>query len=174
MDLQKVKSLLLFLVLTGLFFYFGHSVARESDSAVVQSEQSMRFLDAIAVLDSIQFDFDFINSLGDTAIKTEVYVPPVPPSDSKGRDNPFMRSDSSPFFSGSSGISTGADVFNASEDVRERVFELPSTSIVQQPLSGAVPPQDPSPVFSEDSTPERQEDRPVSPPTPSSSATLTR
>ena len=174
MDLQKVKSLLLFLVLTALFFYFGHAVARESESAVVQSEQSMRFLDAIAVLDSIQFDFDFINSLSDTAIKTEVYVPPLSPSDLEGRDNPFMRSNSSVFFSGLPGVSASADVFDDSGVVREEVFAPPAASVVQQPLSGVVPPQDSGSVSSEDLVPERQEDLPVSPPTPSSSATLTR
>ena len=174
MDSQKIKSLFLFLVLTALFFYFGHAIAREPGSSVVQSEQSTRFLDVIAVLDSIQFDFDFINSLGDTSIKTDVYVPPLPLSDS-GRDNPFMRSNSSTPFSGLPGVSTDAAVLDDSAFVREEVFGSPPDDVVQRPLDGAVPPQDSTLVFPEDSSPEpeQQEDQSGSPP-PASSATLTR
>ena len=182
MDSQKVKSLLLFLVLTALFFYFGHTIAREPGSVVVQSEQSTRFLDVIAVLDSIQFDFDFINSLSDTAIKTDEPVPLLSPSDS-GRDNPFMRSNPSAFFAGSSGVPTGAVGFDDSGVVREEVSDPLFESIIQQqPLEGVVPPQDFVPVSPEDSSPEQQEDQsiPLSPspapvsPSSSSSATLTR
>lgn len=173
MDPQKIKSLFLFLILAALFFYFGHSIAREPGSSVVQSEQSTRFLDVIAVLDSIQFDFDFINSLSDTSIKTDVYVPPLSLSDS-GRDNPFMRSNPSTPFSGLPGVSTDAAVLDDSAFVREEVFGSPSEDAVQQPLDGAVPPQDSPLVFPEDSSPEQQEEDQSVSPSPSSSATLTR
>ena len=181
MNLQKVKSLLLFLVLAALFFYFGHAVAREPGSAVVQSEQSTRFFDIIAVLDSIQFDFDFINSLSDTAINTDTYDPSLSSPDS-GRDNPFMRSDVSTPFSGLSGVSTGVAEFADSRAVREEFSEPLSETVFQQPLEGVVPPQDSDLVSPEDPSPEQQEDQPVSPPSPplpvspppSPSATLTR
>ena len=171
MDSQKVKSLFFFLVLTALFFYFGHTIAREPGAAAALSEQPTQFFDVIAVLDSIQFDFDFINSLSDTAVKTEVYVPPLSPSDS-GRDNPFMRSTPSVFFSSSPGVPTGVAGFDSSGPVREEVSEPLSEPFVQQPLDGVVPPQDSGPVSPEGSVPGQQVDQPVPPP-PSSSATLT-
>ena len=175
MDIQKVKSLLFFLILTALFFYFGHTIAREPGSSIVHSEQSTRFLDVIAVLDNIQFDFDFISSLSDTSIKTEVYVPPLSPSDSS-RDNPFMRSSVSSSFSGLSGLPITVAAPADSGAVREEVSGPLPEDVIQQPLDGVVPPQDSALVFPDDFPREQQGDQPAPPPSPSSSssATLTR
>ena len=82
----------MFIVLTGMLFYFGNMVARKSNPATASSEQSARFLDIVAVLDTIQFDLDFINSFGNATINTDAYVEPISNISNDGRDNPFMKS----------------------------------------------------------------------------------
>lgn len=171
MDLQKVKSLFFFLVLAALLFYFGHTIARESGSAGY-SEQSARFLGIVAVLDTIQFDLDFVNSLGDTSIKTDVFVPSLSRGDS-GRDNPFMKSNPSASFTSFSDIPTDFDVLADPGDV----FEQAPPPLDSAPLSQP-PPEDLIPVSLEipEAPPsEQQEDEPAPPPPlPPASASLTR
>ena len=91
MIFQKIKSVLIFFVLVFVLFYFGSMIAPEPEVSF-EGERSARFLDVVAVLDTIEFDFEFINSFGTTALKTDVVISPISPSDS-GRDNPFKRSD---------------------------------------------------------------------------------
>ncbi len=115
MNSGKVKSVFIFIILTGILFYFGDLVARESAFSIEDTEQSARFLDIVAVLNDIQFDLDFVNSLGDTAIKTNVYIQPLSSSDA-GRDNPFRKSSPSALFE------SPQDVFPSQEEVRA-IFE---------------------------------------------------
>lgn len=118
MNSGKIKSVFIFIVLTGVLFYFGHLLAREPMFSIEDTEQSARFLDAVAVLNDIQFDLDFVNSLGDTAIKTDVYIRPLSPSDA-GRDNPFRKSNPSALFE------RPQDVFSGQDQIRSIQEELP-------------------------------------------------
>ena len=121
MNSGKIKSVLIFIVLIGILFYFGNLIARESTFSIEDTEQSARFLGIVAVLQDIAFDLDFVNSLGDTAIKTDVYVQPLSSSDF-GRDNPFRKSDPSILFE------SPQDVFSGQGEVRAIREVLPPPS----------------------------------------------
>ena len=110
MDTQKTKSIFTFILLTGVFLYVGNMAAREPQYTATRSGRSTQFLNDVAVLDRIQFDLDFINAFGNTTIKTEVYIPPITPSET-GRDNPFMKSNPSTFFGGTQNIPNNTDTF---------------------------------------------------------------
>ena len=195
MDTAKIKSVLIFNALSALLFYFAHTAARESTFSVEDTDQSAQFLDTVAFLNDLQFDLDFVNSLGDTAVKTDVYVRPLSLSDS-GRDNPFRRSSPSVLFEGPQ------DVFSDQSEVRSIQEELssPASQVLSEEqvlaeeqstavLPGAGEQQDSiAPSSDEQSFTEEQEEEQdvslpeerdaesqseVSPPDPSS-ATLTR
>ena len=143
MDQQKIKSLFIFIILTVILFYLGNMVARKSNPATVNSEQSTKFLDTVAMLDTIQFDFDFINSLGSGTIKTDVYIQPLSNSD-VGRDNPFMRSNPSSSFGNPNDIPTNFDTINAPgipgiEESQGGVEYINNTAPVQQSPPDTVP-----------------------------------
>lgn len=124
----KIKSIFIFIVLTGVLFYFANLVARESGFTIEDTGHSARFLDIVAVLGDIQFDLDFINSLGDTAIKTDVYIQPLSSSDA-GRDNPFKKSSPSTLFQ------SPGDVFPGQGQVRA-IEEAPSAPPAAQLPAG--------------------------------------
>ena len=139
MEAQKTKSVLIFIALTGLFLYIGNMVAREPESTTTRSERSVRFLNSVAVLDNIHFDFDFINALGNTTIKTDVYIQPPSFSDT-GRDNPFMRSNPSVFFGSQQGVVTdGNTFFDPNTVYEENNVIIPTEYQNPQEPSGSIP-----------------------------------
>ena len=187
MDSGKVKSVFIFIILVAVLFYFGNLTAREAAFSIADTDQSVQFLETVAVLDAIDFDLDFVNSLGGTAIRTDVYVQPLSPSDA-GRDNPFRRSNPSTLFQSSQ------DVFSGQGDVRsiqEILSPSASSDDSQSPVEkqGAVVPVEESEEDSEGvpqnvSVPPAEEQSPATPkgaeegesenPPESPSATLTR
>ncbi|MCY4577381.1 MAG: hypothetical protein OXB96_03115 [Candidatus Kaiserbacteria bacterium] len=193
MTSQKIKSVFIFIVLVGVLFYFGHLFARESQATSPVDDLSSRFLAVVAVLDSIQFDFAFLNSLGSSAVRTDVYIQPLS-SSGVGRDNPFMRSGPSTPFRGSQEVPTGVEGL-VDPGATPEGGTTPSLSPTPQQTVGAVSPASSPPVQQEDqltspdilfqtpqenqstspetSVPASQDDQSTSPPTPSS-ATLTR
>ena len=98
MNFQKIKSILAFFVPVFLLFYLATSISPEPTVSFSEN-RSARLLEVVATLDTIDFDIDFINSFGNTSLKTVVYIPDISSSD-PGRDNPFMRSGGVPVFEG--------------------------------------------------------------------------
>ena len=128
MNSAKIKSVFIFIILTSVLFYFNNLIARESTFTIEDTEQSAQFLDIVAVLNDIQFDLDFVGSLGDTVIKTDVYIQPLSPSDA-GRDNPFRKSNPSVLFE------SPQDVFSGQGEVRAIIEgEVPSPGLSDSQL----------------------------------------
>ena len=96
MNAQKIKLILFFIVSTVVFFYAGHRFARQAEANLAADwEQSVSFLEVVNNLSTIQFDFDFIDSLGNTDFLTGAYVPRAVRPLNIGRDNPFRKFDQS-------------------------------------------------------------------------------
>ena len=75
MNTQKIKSILLFIVLAVIFFYAAHRFARHTEvDLTAAGGQSVSFLEVVNNLSTIQFDFEFIESLGTAKLLTREYV----------------------------------------------------------------------------------------------------
>ena len=181
MDTQKTKSIFTFIILAGMFLYVGNMAARESQYTATRSGRSTQFLNDVAVLDSIQFDFNFINSFGDTTIKTDVFIEPITPSET-GRDNPFMKSNPSAFFGDTQNIPGNIDTFFSPDaPYEEGIYEEYTAPYeppeYQPPLDGILLEEQQNQIISEEFPEEQEEYQPPQEPQPpqeSSSATLTR
>ena len=175
MNFEKIKSALVFFALIFILFYFGNMIARQPDISF-GGNRSARFLSVVAVLDTINLDFDFINSFGNASLRTDVYIPKVSPSEF-GRDNPFMKSSAPASFDGfytpdSDAANVLPEYFDDEfeESVNDGDFDTPFASDGQQDIPPELLPED-QPDFSEpEPLPEPQP--PAPPEGESSSAVL--
>ena len=97
MQVDKLKPLLLFVILSGALFFAGHRFARQAEvDFVVDHARSSYFLEIVRRLDEIQFDFTESLGSGGTLL-TPVSVPETSLSQT-GRENPFKQMSSNLFF----------------------------------------------------------------------------
>lgn len=89
MQVQKIKSALVFLFIIVLVFYTANRLSREAEvSFEMQQERSSQFLVLVETLNAIEFDLAFIIADTGNTVVTNPFVLQVP-TGGVGRDNPF-------------------------------------------------------------------------------------
>ena len=91
MILQSLKTLLIFLLLVAVVFYFAHTIARTpGEDVVVTASQTGEVLEIFDALQGVFFDLPYIETItreGRSFTPEQVVRPPL--SDEIGRKHPF-------------------------------------------------------------------------------------
>ena len=101
MNKDGIKSLAIFLVITGVIFYGAHIFAGDSEVTFsTENARSTTFLNLVQVLNGIEFDLDFVQSLGSGrgGVQNPVIIQDVYDGRT-GRANPFAPASSQNTFS---------------------------------------------------------------------------